>query len=440
MAAPAADTASLENHLIFWALVMTWPVYAIGGLYVLGPVLGVLLSALAIVRLYVRSAPGHPKPAPIIPFGVWVWIAAMLVMLLALFIGHWSFELSTGQTLKSAIGWAKGWGLFAMFPLAGACLAIKPDTIIKGAGITALISLLLTPVFYIAPMAGLPEVLYVSPLKAIGGPGPEFFSVQLYSIDPESKLARLRYFTPWSPAAAMIGNLYLILAIEDRRRFWKIIGIISALAIIWFSKSRLGLATALIVWPSAYAISRLGRPGVWLLSAPPGFVLLLFSQPLLNWLDAQYQAIRGMRAGSSRVRDALGRLAIERWREEAPIWGHGVVESGSHYVQFMPIGSHHTWYGLLFVKGVVGAGALALALAWSFIEFALLSLTQRVGRIALAILILMGLFTIGENLEILAYLLWPGLLIFGIAMGECARVRRQTLTDIETQKGVPCSV
>ncbi|MEO1039582.1 MAG: O-antigen ligase domain-containing protein [Pseudomonadota bacterium] len=427
MAAPAADPSSVEDRVVALALVGTWPVYAIGGLYVLGPVLGVMLTVLFCVRAYVRAR--TPGAAPPIPFGVWVWIAAMAVMLLALLMGHWTQGLSTGQTIKSTIGWAKGWALFAMFPLAGACLNIKAETVIKAASVTALISLLLTPLIFMAPKVGLPPTLFVSPLKAVGGPGPEFFAVQLYSIDPGDGLPRWRYFTPWSPAAAMIGNLYLILAIEDKRKVWRWIGIISALAIIVLSKSRLGLVAAISIWPLAWGISRLGRPGLWLTGALPAFMLLLFSGPILDFIDKLYMDIRGMRVDSSRVREALGRLALDRWRDEAPIWGHGIVESGSHYVQFMPIGSHHTWFGLLFVKGAVGAGALGIALVWSAIEFAALSLTRRIGRAALAILLLMILFTIGENLEILAYLLWPGLLVLGIAMGACARGREQVLVQ-----------
>jgi len=417
----------VEDRVVAIALIGTWPIYAIGGLYVLGPVLGVLLTALVFARAYLRA--DTPTAPPPIPFGVWVWIAAMFVMLLALFMGHWTQGLSTGQTLKSAIGWAKGWALFAMFPLAGACLNIKAETIIKAASVTALISLLLTPVLILAPMAGLPPTLFVSPLKAIGGPGPEFFAVQLYSMDPGDGLPRWRYFTPWSPAAAMIGNMYLILAIEDKRKLWRIIGVISALAIIVLSKSRLGLIAAILIWPTAWGVSRLGRPGLWLTGAAPGFLLLLFSGPILSWLDQLYMNIRGMRADSSRVREALGRLAVDRWADEAPVWGHGIVERGSHYVQFMPIGSHHTWFGLLFVKGAVGAAALVVALAWSLLEFALLSLTRRIGRMSLALLLLMILFTIGENLEILAYLLWPALLIMGSAMAACARARETLIAE-----------
>ncbi|WP_291842277.1 hypothetical protein [Maricaulis sp.] len=423
MAAPAADPRPVEDYLVALALAGTWPVYFLGGLYVLGPVLGVLLTAIVLVRKYVRT-PTTPRPAPPpVPIGVWFWIAGMGLMQIALLGGHWSYELSAGQTVKSTIGWAKGWALFAMFILAGACLDIRFETVIRATGLTALISLLLTPVLYLAPMAGLPEVLFVSPLKAIGGPGPEFFAVQLYSMDPADGLPRWRYFTPWSPAAALIGNLYLILAIEDRRVVWRIIGIVSAIAIIVLSKSRLGLVTAVLVWPSAFGISQLRRSILWLAAAVPVFFAGLFSPVLLAQLGAAYDGFRGMRANSTRVREALGRIAIDRWWHEAPVWGHGVVERGPHYVEYMPIGSHHTWFGLLFVKGIVGVAALAIPLLWSLLEFALLSLSSRMGRAALAITILLVLFTVGENLEILTYLFWPGLVIMGIAMREAAERR-----------------
>ena len=45
------------------------------------------------------------------------------------------------------------------------------------------------------------------------------------------------------------------------------------------------------------------------------------------------------------------------------IWGHGTVERGPHIVEYMPIGSHHTWNGLLFVKGMVGYAGLAVPMA-----------------------------------------------------------------------------
>lgn len=415
----AHHSRALEDVVVALALASTWGVYLMGGLYVLGPVLGVGLTGILVLRLYLTGSGINVRQVHSVPAGVWVWIAGMLLMLLALEIGHATQKLGIGQTIKSTIGWAKGWALLALFPLAGACLNIRLETILRAAGWVALGTLLLTPVFLVAPMAGLPEVLFVSPLKAVGGPGPEFFAIQLYSIEPTDGSTRLRYFTPWSPAAGMIGNMYLIFALADRRKFWKWMGIVSALCLILTSKSRLAMAAALFIWPLVLAVSESRRPSLWF-SAAFGLLLLTpLAQPLLEWIDATINSVKSMRADSTRVREALGDIAIDRWWTEAPIWGHGVVERGPHYVEFMPIGSHHTWYGLLFVKGIVGVIALAVPLVWSLLEFAILAFAKsRTGQIALAMVALMLFYSIGENLEILAYLMWPGLLIMGIASRE----------------------
>ncbi|MHA7900309.1 MAG: O-antigen ligase domain-containing protein [Henriciella sp.] len=408
-----------EDLIVALALAATWFVYLFGGLYVLGPVLGVGLTGLLFARLYLTDGEVAMRAVPSVPSGVWVWILGMLVMLLALEIGHMNQDLGLGQTIKSTIGWAKGWALLALFPLIGACMSIRIETLIRAAGWVALGTLLLTPIFLAAPMAGLPEVLFVSPLKLVGGPGPEFFAVQLYSIEPTDGSTRLRYFTPWSPAAGMIGNMYLIFALSDKRKFWKWMGIISALAMILTSKSRLALAAAMFIWPVVIAVGEAKRPLMWFLATIGLLTFTPMAQAILDWIDATLNSVKSMRADSTRVREMLGEIAMERWWTEAPIWGHGVVERGPHAVEFMPIGSHHTWYGLLFVKGAVGAIALAIPLAWSLIEFALLAVTRsKAGRIAFGMVLLMAFYSIGENLEILAYLIWPGLIAMGIAARE----------------------
>ncbi|MEL6861242.1 MAG: O-antigen ligase domain-containing protein [Pseudomonadota bacterium] len=408
-----------EDLIVGVALAATWLVYLVGGLYVLGPVLGVGLTGLLFARHYLKVDGIARRPIPQLPSGIWVWIIGMLVMLLALEMGHMTQNLSTGQTIKSTIGWAKGWALLALFPLIGACLHVRLETLIRACGWVALGTLILTPIFLAAPMIGLPEVLFVSPLKLVGGPGPEFFAVQLYSYEPMDGSTRLRYFTPWSPAAGMIGNMYLIFALSDKRRLWKWMGVISALAMIFTSKSRLAIAAALFIWPVVIAAGEAKRPLMWFLATIGLLTLTPLAQGIIDWMDATLNSVKSMRADSTRVREMLGEIAVDRWWNEAPIWGHGVVERGPHAVEFMPIGSHHTWYGLLFVKGAVGAIALAVPLAWSLIEFALLAITRsRAGRIAFGMVLLMAFYSIGENLEILAYLMWPGLIAMGIAARE----------------------
>lgn len=414
-----------EDHIVGLALAATWFVYLVGGLYVLGPVLGVGLAGLLFGRSYLSGGAVQTRFVPAIPSSVWVWIVGMLVMLVALEMGHINQDLGLGQTVKSNIGWAKGWALLALFPLAGACLHIRLETLIRASGWVAFGTLLLTPAFLTAPMIGLPEVLFVSPLKLIGGPGPEFFAVQLYSYEPMDGTTRLRYFTPWSPAAGMIGNMYLIFALSDKRKVWKWLGVVSALAMILTSKSRLAIAAALFIWPVVIAAGEAKRPAMWFLATIGLLTLTPAAQSIIDWIDGAMNSIKSMRADSTRVREMLGEIALDRWWNEAPIWGHGVVERGPHAVEFMPIGSHHTWYGLLFVKGAVGAIALAVPLVWSLIESALLAMTRsRAGRIAFGMVLLMAFYSIGENLEILAYLLWPGLIVMGIAARELQSAAR----------------
>ena len=256
-------------------------------------------------------------------------------------------------------------------------------------------------------------------LKIVGGPGPEFFAVQLYSLEPTDGSFRWRFFTPWSPAAGLIGNMFLIFAFADRRRFWKWLGICAALSMIVLSKSRLALAAAILIWPTVMMLKEVRRPSLWFLAAGGLLVVTPFIQIIFDGLDTILNSVKSMRADSTRVREVLGEIAIERWRNEAPIWGHGVVERGSHLVEYMPIGSHHTWFGLLFVKGAVGALALLIPLFFSLVEFGIMTVIRsRAGQIAFGVTLLMAFYSVGENLEILAYLMWPGLIVMGIAMRE----------------------
>ena len=85
-------------------------------------------------------------------------------------------------------------------------------------------------------------------------------------------------------------------------------------------------------------------------------------------------------------------------------------------VEFMPIGSHHTWFGLLFVKGLVGFYSLAIPMFVTFWVLVIKSQKYEVARVGLGVLFTLFLYTFGENLEILAYLYWPGLIVIGIAL------------------------
>jgi hypothetical protein len=84
----------------------------------------------------------------------------------------------------------------------------------------------------------------------------------------------------------------------------------------------------------------------------------------------------------------------------------------------MPIGSHHTWFSLLFIKGLVGFTAFLIPMLLSFVSLAIKAHKSATARIALSFLLTLFLFTFNDNQQRLAYLYWPGLIIMGIALNK----------------------
>ncbi len=406
---------NLEERLIWKAITGTWVVYLFGGLYLLAPLVGWYLVCVILWRAYTQNELTPSRQRVRVFIGPLIWIAGMLVLLLALILGHIDFNLPVSQITKSSIGWVKGWALIAVFITIGACLDIRPRVLARAGNLLALQTLCLIPIFQIAPLIHLPGHFYVSPLFMLGGPGPEFFSVDLYSVGYDSPNARWSFFSPWAPAAGMVANVYLILALQDRSLKWRIIGIGSCFCICWTSQSRLALIALVAVPALTSALSGLTRPRVFLASAFVTTTAGLMIEQLNDLMDAANAKFVAARAASSRVRATLGRIAWQRWQDEAPIFGHGAVERGPHIVEYMPIGSHHTWYGLLFVKGAVGFAALAVPMFASFVELIMKAQTSRTARGGLAMMLTLLLYTFGENLEILVYQFWPGLLLIGRA-------------------------
>lgn len=392
----------------------TYGLYAIGGLYIAAPAIAWILFFHLCKKLYLQTDRTPVAERITIPWGVWVWAIAMLVMELALIMGHLDFNLTTGEVIKSSIGWAKGWALLGIFPLIG-CLKIRPQIIYRAACIVCFQTVLFFPIFFLAYLLHLPNTLYVSPLKAVGGPGPEFFAFFLYELDPENGKPRWRLFTPWAPALGFVANVYFMFALQEKAKKWRWFGIIGSVLMCQVSSSRLALIALALVPTITWFLSQLARPAMLIGLGFASTITGAIAPSLLQAYNDFQDGFKAARAGSSRVRAALGRIAEYRWETEAPIWGHGVVEPGPHLVEYMPIGSHHSWYGLLYVKGIVGFYALAVPMFLSFVDLLIKAQTNKVSQVGLSMVFILYLYTFGENLEILAYLFWPGLVILGMA-------------------------
>lgn len=415
MAEPELYPENHEERVIWTTILWTWGFWFAGALYIVAPVVGWYLAWFALKR-YVGLAPGGAvRPHPI-PLGVIIWWLAMAAMLIALIAAHINFSLGNPLMLKSSIGWAKGWALMAVFPWVGAMLRIRPAIIYRATNKLALQTLMLVPIFVVAALLHLPHPLYISPLQVVGGPGPDFFRVELYSIDNTNGNLRWSFFAPWAPAAAFVANISLVFALYDRSRYWKWIGIVACVVVCVMSSSRL----ALIAIPGVLAFGalffNLTRPLAIFSTAVMSTIGILSTTQIMALIETSMERFNSARAASTRVRRLLRDIAIQRWRSEAPIFGHGVVEAGPHLVEHMAIGSHHSWAGLLFVKGAVGFLALALPLAYTIFELLAKAQADRVARCALSVVVILIFYTFGENLEILSYLFWPGMVVIGIAL------------------------
>jgi ABC-type multidrug transport system fused ATPase/permease subunit len=408
---------NFPERVVWYAMTWTYFSYLFGATYVVGSLVGWILLAYLLLKLWLQDESTPIEEKIVIPWITWVWIIGMLMMEVALIIGHLNYNLPVSQIIKSSIGWAKGWALIALYPLAG-CLNIRPQIIYRAACVICFQTLVISPLLIAAPLLHLPETLYVSPLKAVGaGLGPSFFDVTLYAVDFDGQI-RQRLFTPWGPALGFVANIYFTLAVQEKDRKWRWYGIIGAIYLSQICKSRLAQVCILSTPIFIFVMSRLIRPYILMLLGGVSVMSGILAINIMNAVAAFWQSFKAQRAASSRVRSVIKEIAFYRAKTEAPIWGHGILQMGPHVVEFMPIGSHHTWAGLAFVKGTVGFYSLAIPMLLGFLFLLVKAQNSQDAATGLAILFILFLYTFGENLEILAYLYWPGLIMMGIAFGK----------------------
>ncbi|PKH03002.1 capsular biosynthesis protein [Psychromonas sp. MB-3u-54] len=404
--------STFEKKLIVGALLFTYPIYAMGGLYITGSVLGWTVLALVSLRAFIEGENSFTG----LPVLVWVWVMGMLVMLLSLWVAHGQWSLGSGQTIKSTVGWAKGWALLGLFPMLGAIVKLKPEALIRVVCIVAKHSAIFGVITWLIYMTGLPGKLFVSPLQILGGSGENFFMVSLYQINPESSVGRWQFFAPWATAAGLLSCLFVIFCLQEKDKNYRNWGLAGCIVMALLSQSRAGWAIFIVIVPTFMLANQVNNP--WLLVSIGLLlpIMMLLGEPLYESVMDIFQQVKEARPASTRVRATLENLAVQRWRDEAPIWGHGIVESGPKLVEFMPIGSHHSWYGLLFVKGLVGLLALAIPMVLSTLYLFIFAHNNIQARSALCMLLVLICYSFFENLEILAYLYWPALFWLGMVL------------------------
>ena len=72
----------------------------------------------------------------------------------------------------------------------------------------------------------------------------------------------------------------------------------------------------------------------------------------------------------------------------------------------------------IFALNLAWMLALAVPIAWTMIEMMLLAQVSSLGQLGLSVCLMLIFYSFGENLEILAYLAWPALVLLGCAFAE----------------------
>ncbi|GAB1545034.1 hypothetical protein NUACC21_77100 [Scytonema sp. NUACC21] len=407
---------NLPEVLIWYYIIFTYLIYLLGAQFVLAPILASFL-AFCTLKKWCFQNEGTPleERIQISPI-VWVWLITVLVIEFALIVGHSNFDLGISQILKSTLNWYRNWVLLVLFLIAGH-LNIRPQLIYRSICILGLQTLIIVIIAYIANILHLPDLYYISPLKIFGGVRNSYEVYLFHILDDGQK--RMQLFAPWPPALGMIGNLYFCIALQESNKKWRLAGMAGGVAMIIASVSRLALLCLPLVLGVGWLLTNFLRPWVQLAAGFASTLVTISAPTLISLIATLKEDFSKARAGSSKVRETLQRIAVELWWNEAPIWGHGRLEEyGPALVGRMPIGSHHTWFGILYAHGLVGCLALVLALLSSFIYLLIKAKDNHFARLGLSILIIMGLFSFAENLEGFTYVYWPALLTLGIAYSK----------------------
>lgn len=411
---------NLPETLVWYYIIGTYVCYLFGGQYLVAPLLATFLVCLVFKQWWYQT-PKTPlsQRIDLAPL-TWIWIVGMVIMEIALIIGHLNFDLDLAQIIKSSLYWYKHWALFALFAVAG-YLKIRPQIIYRASCILCTICLVLVLVGSLAYMLNLPSFSYISPLQAFGGDD-LYYQIDIPYQEPGyGKEFRLQLFAPWPPALGFLGNTYFFLANQENVPQWRWLGMVGAIAMIVMSVSRLAVVCLLFVLFAQWFLNNFHRTKFQLTISVLGFIMGISFPILVSWFEALKKKFYELRPGSSRVRAALGRMTLDSWWNEAPVWGHGINTSrGPAALGYMPIGTHHTWYGVLYLHGVVGFFCFFIPFVLTFLNLLAQVRNSSIARVSLCLMLVLLLFSFGENIENLAYLYWPALLIISIAIKESA--------------------
>ncbi len=404
---------NIAERLVWHSILLSYPFYFLGLMFPINTTLPWLLLINVIMRFWQQSDRSPITDRVSLHPIIVVWMIAALTVFVAMLVGLTDFNYDIREIVRSSLNWSREWPLYPICLAAGCCLNIRPQIIYRAVCHLCAQSLVMLAVGLVSAQLHLPALLYNSPIERLTQNGKLFYEVRSYVIDFDSGGLRFTLFTPWPPALGLVACIYFLLVLQESHRGWKTLGVLGSLAMLFASVSRgallfLPISTLLlwiwVAWNRAY---------LQFVMAFLCFCLGLFSFKVSQLMEQANNQFVGVRKSSSQLRDLLQRMAIDRWAE-APIWGHGKQTHGPEFLKGMPLGSHHTWVGLLFSHGVVGFVAIFVAMGSTLVLLAIEARVDQLARVAFVIFLVVLFTSFGDSIEKLAYIFWPAIVLIGM--------------------------
>ncbi|WP_404787658.1 O-antigen ligase family protein [Altericista sp. CCNU0014] len=409
---------NLPEKLIWYYILSTYAIYYIGGLYLFAPLLALFLS-LYLLRKWWLQTPYTPEEDRIcLSLPAWVWLGCMVIVAIAAVVGGIGADLPYSKIAFTLVNrWFKTFALLALFPAIGH-LDIRPQLIYRAICIFCIQSLILVAIFtLLSYVFDSYNYSYISPLAKFGG-GTLYYNVKIFGAVIDVSEKRLQMIAPWPPALGLVGDIFFCLCMQEKDKKFKILGMAGAASLAISSVSRAAIVCLPLIPLLSWILSGLTNPWAMFIFSGSLFSGSIFFTEIKNAIDDFASKVKDYRGGSTKARDMLKQLALDGWKE-SPIWGHGTMsENGPASVGFRGIGSHQTWYGVLYAYGLVAAIPLAIAFLWSFFDLITKVGTHKHAVVGICILCVLLVFSTVDNIDTLAYLYWPGLIILGIAFKE----------------------
>jgi uncharacterized membrane protein YhaH (DUF805 family) len=409
---PSQAADPVTEACVFWYLVLTPLWWMTGTLIPLGVIgTGILFLRRPPRQLAIRVVSS-------------LWIAVGAAQALSVVV-NWAATDGTEMSLLRGLGSfvTTGWILIGLAIGVGAEGGLTTPRMVRAICVHAAWMLLLTGVsLFTAVGLGWPELVVPSPLALLlPGELPVVrFHLRMifYQSDAllDTRTIRLTLFYPWATGLALAGATALLVGTGDRLRGWRVVAAIAGTVAVLLSYSRsavLSLAVALVI----LGFLRLSGPRQAIAALLAGLAinvaLLAGFDPIETAREVQAE-FTNLRPGSSLARALIYELSWAHFLDR-PILGHGWMSGPvARWLPTMPLGSHSSFYGVLYLGGIVTFAALCLAYL-ATLAVAALRLRDR-GRdapVALVLLLLLGVVAVGEGINVLvpsllATFLWLG--------------------------------